>query len=285
MRRLGFLIFSCLWLVPLSCGREVETTTTTTEVSATSQSFGATVAGAFGAISSTNTALSLYRIKAASLTACDILEENTDDSISMDEDGTDGSYGNSGNSLVVTDGSSVQFCHDGGDVAHWTISTAISMSCTDSSDDSTVSPTMTGEGVFRETASAVQIYGTFTITIDSTSETARCSLEIPHDGSTVSFGDEDCEIDGAGVAQSSTLSCTIANDSGNEEEEEGDDGGSSNIGSVCTSDADCTGGAFCASLPGTKRCTINCTSDSDCSAGTCQSNVPGISGSICGMSL
>lgn len=142
-----------------------------------------------------------------SFTACDAVSMGGGPTgITMSTSGTNDTYGNSAEPLVV-DGSTVAFCDDGGEVAAWNISTAIEMPCTDASNNS-FTASMIGDGVFVEGTSFTDIFGDFTVTIGSDSATVHCTFHIAYDTNAIDFSDNTCELDGGSLAtQNPDISC------------------------------------------------------------------------------
>lgn len=236
--------------------------------------------------------------------ACEMVSTGGDDNITMSDDGTAGTYGSATSALgqfTVGGSSSNQFCADDGEVGTWCVGSGceggsssdnFSMSCT--LDGATSTASLAGSGVMTLASGIVNVYGTFSLTIGSSSSTdLRCSFAVDQDGGEPDFA-ANCEnSDGTPIPQDSDLSCEGSDGSSDDSETEGDSGDSGGddsdeegdeaedglSGSVCTSDADCSGAdaaagqsAICASFDGESRCVVTCVTDADCAAVTAESD-------------
>lgn len=224
--------------------------------------------------------------------ACEMVSSG-DSNITMSDDGTAGTYGSATSELgrlTVGGSSSNQFCADDGEVGTWCLGAGceggsstddFSASCT--LDGVTSTASLSGSGVMTLSSGVVNVYGTFSLTVGSSSSTdLRCSFEVNQaGGEEVDFA-ANCEnTDGTPIPQDTDLSCTESDDSSESGDGDGDGDSDSEdedaeeglSGSVCTSDADCSGddaaagqSSTCSTFEGESRCVVSCDTDADCAA-------------------
>lgn len=229
--------------------------------------------------------------------ACEMVSSGDNGDITMSDDGTAGTYGSATSELgrlTVGGSSSNQFCADDGEVGTWCLGSGcergssaddFSMNCT--LDGVTSTASLAGTGVMTLASGVVNVYGTFSLTIGSSSSTdLRCSFAVDQDSEEEPDFAANCETtDGTPVSQRSDLSCEENNSDSSEESGDGDSDPEDEeaeeglSGSVCTSDSDCSGddaaagqSAFCSSFEGDSRCAVTCDTDADCAAVTGESD-------------
>ncbi|MDO8519942.1 MAG: hypothetical protein Q7T11_07265 [Deltaproteobacteria bacterium] len=248
----------CLVVSVNSCSSSSgdDSTAASSETAAAASGAAATaIFGGMGGSSSVNEQVSIPRkflemfikraIAEADFTACDSIGSGpTDVSISLD--GTDDSYGYT-EPLVVADGSDIEFCEDGGDVAAWSIAAGDMDDITCTTDDGDVFISISGSGVFQEDSEADEtiIRGNFKF---GGNDLTPCSFNISH-GEEEDFSGScelnvDTEIDDSieceDPGEGSSSSSDDSEDEDSEDSDSDDSSESSDEGVSCSSDDTCT---------------------------------------------